>query len=152
MELIFESWEDIGLSKSHIKQFHSNLLKYSEKDSYHQEEDKISPNDINAFDDTGKQIGIILKTAPSFETPTLMNEMVAWTNKALETSSFHPLVAIAIFVVVFLDIHPFQDGNGRLSRVLISLLLLRSGYVWTPYSSLESVIEKDKERYYRALY
>ena len=81
-----------------------------------------------------------------------MNEIVAWTNEALETRSFHPLVAITIFVVVFLVIHPFQDGNGRLSRVLTSLLILRSGYAWMPYSSLEGVIERNKEGYYRALY
>jgi len=152
MELIFESWEDIGLNENHIKQLHSNLLKHSEKDSRHLGEYKALPNKIAALDNTNKQMKTILEAATPFETPTLMNEIVAWTNKALETRSFHPLVAIAIFVVVFLEIHPFQDGNGRLSRVLTSLLLLRSGYAWMPYSSLESLIERDKESYYWALY
>ncbi len=152
MELIFESWQDIGLSENHIKQLHSNLLKYSERDSRHRGEYKTSPNKIAAFDETGKQMGTIFETASPFETPTLMNEVVVWTNEALETRSFHPLVAIAIFVVVFLVIHPFQDGNGRLSRVLTSLLILRSGYAWMPYSSLEAVIERNKEGYYWALY
>ncbi len=80
-----------------------------------------------------------------------MNEIVAWTNEALETKSLHPLLTIAVFVVVFLEIHPFQDGNGRFSRVLTTLPLLRAGYVYAPYSSLESVVEKNKEGYYLAL-
>jgi len=63
----------------------------------------------------------------------------------------HPLLIIAIFVIVFLEIHPFQDGNGRLSRVLTTLLLLQAGYAYVPYSSLESVIEANKEAYYLAL-
>jgi len=62
-----------------------------------------------------------------------------------------PLLITAIFVVVFLEIHPFQDGNGRLSRILTTLLLLKAGYAYVPYSSLESVIEQNKEEYYRAL-
>jgi len=63
----------------------------------------------------------------------------------------HPLLIVALFVVVFLEIHPFQDGNGRLSRALTTLLLLQSGYTYVPYSSLESVIELNKEAYYLAL-
>lgn len=80
-----------------------------------------------------------------------MNEIISWTNDSLATKALHPLLTISIFVVVFLEIHPFQDGNGRLSRVLTTLLLLRSGYVYAPYSSLESVIERNKEGYYLAL-
>jgi len=68
-----------------------------------------------------------------------------------QTSPPYPLLIIAIFVVVFLEIHPFQDGNGRLSRVLTTLLLLPAGYAYVPYSSLESVIELNKEAYYLAL-
>ena len=80
-----------------------------------------------------------------------MAEIVAWTDEALATKSLHPLLVIAVFTVVFLEIHPFQDGNGRLSRILTTLLLLRAGYAYVPYSSLESVVEKNKEGYYRAL-
>lgn len=76
---------------------------------------------------------------------------MAWTNKALEEKSLHPLLVAAIFTVVFLEIHPFQDGTGRLSRILTTLLLLRSGYEYVPYSSLQSVIEQSKEGYYLAL-
>ncbi len=80
-----------------------------------------------------------------------MSEIVQWRNEALETKQLYPLLIVSIFIVVFLEIHPFQDGNGRLSRVLTSLLLLQAGYTYEPYSSLESVIEKSKEGYYLAL-
>jgi Uncharacterized conserved protein len=69
----------------------------------------------------------------------------------MESGTLHPLIVIAIFIVVFLEIHPFEDGNGRLSRGLTTHLLLRTGYVDAPYSSLESIIELNKESYYLAL-
>ncbi|GAB4224139.1 MAG: hypothetical protein Tsb005_20810 [Gammaproteobacteria bacterium] len=90
-------------------------------------------------------MGIVFETAIPFETPELMLEIVTWANDVLDTKSLHPLLTIAVFIVVFLEIHPFQDGNGRLSRVLTTLLLLRTGYAYVPYSSLESVIEKIKK-------
>jgi len=81
----------------------------------------------------------------------LTRELIEWTNDSFQRERHHPLLIIAIFVVVFLQIHPFQDGNGRLSRVLTTLLLIRAGYAYVPYSSLESVIEQSKEAYYLAL-
>ena len=80
-----------------------------------------------------------------------MEALVAWTRKAIEEETLHPLLIIAVFVVVFLAIHPFQDGNGRLSRVLTTLLLLRAGYAYVPYASLERIIEENKDLYYKAL-
>ena len=93
----------------------------------------------------------MFETATPFDTPRLMSELVEWTKKTLEEDLLHPLLVTAIFTVVFLEIHPFQDGNGRISRILTTLLLLRCGYTYVPYSSLESVIEKTKESYYIAL-
>ena len=151
MELVFQSGEDIHLTENHLRQLHRDLLKYSEKDARHRGEYKTSSNSVAAFDETNRQVGIVFETATPFETPTRMSELVAWTNEALATKTLHPLLVIAIFIVVFLEIHPFQDGNGRLSRVLTTLLLLRAGYIYVPYSSLESVIEKNKEGYYLAL-
>jgi Fic family protein len=151
MALVFQSYSDIHLTENHIKQLHRDLLKYSEKDLSHHGNYKTVSNSVVAFDETGKQIGIVFETATPFETPSLMSEIVSWTTDALEARDVHPLLIIAIFVVVFLEIHPFQDGNGRLSRVLTTLLLLRSGYDFVPYSSLENVIEKNKEGYYLAL-
>lgn len=151
MELIFQSWSDIPFSENHIKQLHRDLLKYSEKDSRHRGDYKTSSNSVAAFDESGNQIGIVFETASPFDTPRLMQEVITWTNNELEAKQLHPLLVVAIFTVVFLEIHPFQDGNGRLSRVLTTLLLLKAGYAYVPYSSLESIIEKSKEGYYLAL-
>lgn len=151
MELIFKSCTDITLTENHIKQLHRDLLKYSLKDEYHRGEYKKASNSVAAFDESGQQIGIVFEAAKPFDTPRLMKELVSWTNATLETKSLHPLLIVAIFIVVFLEIHPFQDGNGRLSRILTTLLLLRTGYLYVPYSSLESVIEHNKEGYYLAL-
>jgi Fic family protein len=93
----------------------------------------------------------VFETASPFDTPGLMSELVTWVNDERDKAQLHPLLIIAIFVVVFLEIHPFQDGNGRLSRVLTTLLLIQTGYAYVPYSSLESVIELNKESYYLAL-
>lgn len=151
MEQIFQSWEAIPLSENYICQLHRDLLRYSDKDERHRGSYKHNKNSVAAFDENGRQIGIVFETATPFDTPRLMTELVEWTNKALETKELHPLLVIGIFIVSFLAIHPFQDGNGRLSRILTTLLLLRSGYTYTPYSSLESVIENSKQRYYLAL-
>jgi len=127
------------------------LLGYSQKDERHRGNYKTHSNSVAAFDENGVQVGIVFETATPFDTPRLMAELVAWVNEEREKAHLHPLLVIAIFVVVFLEIHPFQDGNGRLSRALTTLLLLQAGYAYVPYSSLESVIEADKETYYLAL-
>ena len=151
MELVFSSWRDITLTENHIKQLHRDLLTYSEKDAWHRGNYKTSTNSVVAFDEDGKQLGVVFATATPFDTPILMTELVSWFNEETESAQLHPLLLIGIWVVVFLEIHPFQDGNGRLSRVLTTLLLLRAGYAYVPYSSLESVIERSKEAYYLAL-
>src|SRR5277367_4986071 len=151
MELLFQSWDEITLTENHVKQLHRDLLKYSEKDAHHRGDYKGQANSVAAFDETGKQIAIVFETAAPFDTPRLMAEVVGWAREELETRQLNPLLVLAIFLVVFLEIHPFQDGNGRVSRILTTLLLLRAGYAYVPYSSLESVIEQSKEGYYLAL-
>ena len=151
MHLVFSSWQDIPFSENHIKQLHQILLRHSEKDSWHRGHYKTNSNSVAAFDETGVQIGIVFQTASPFDTPRLMTELVAWVNQERARAHSHPLLVIALCVVVVLEIHPFQDGNGRLSRVLTTLLLLQAGYAYVPYSSLESVIEQSKEAYYLAL-
>lgn len=151
MELVFRSWEDIAITENHIKQLHRDLLVHSEKDAWHRGNYKTSSNSVAAFDEDGKQIGIVFETATPFDTPRLMTELVGWLTSEREQRRLHPLLVIAVFTVVFLEIHPFQDGNGRLSRILTTLLLLQAGYAYAPYSSLESVIEQSKEGYYLAL-
>jgi Fic family protein len=151
MDLVFSSWQDIPFNENHIKQLHQVLLRHSAKDARHGGQYKTQPNSIAAFDEGGTQIGIVFETATAFDTPRLMAELVSWVTDEREGGQLHPLLIIAIFVVVFLEIHPFQDGNGRLSRVLTTLLLIQAGYAHVPYSSLESVIELNKEAYYLAL-
>lgn len=151
MELVFSSWRDIPFTENYIKQLHQILLRHSEKDVRHRGHYKTQPNSVAAFDETGARIGIVFQTATPFDTPRLMTELVAWANREREADRLHPLLVITLCVVVFLEIHPFQDGNGRLSRVLTMLLLLQAGYAYVPYSSLENVIEQNKEAYYLAL-
>lgn len=151
MEFVFRSWEDMAISENLVKQLHRDLLAHSDKDAWHRGTYKTSSNNVAAFDADGNQVGIVFETATPFETPRRMAELVDWLTMARDENGLHPLLAIAIFVVVFLEIHPFQDGNGRLSRILTTLLLLRAGYAYVPYSSLESVIEQSKEGYYLAL-
>lgn len=151
MDLVFGAWADIPFNENHIKQLHQTLLRHSDKDTWHRGQYKTNANSVAAFDENGVQIGIVFETATPFDTPRLMTELVTWVNDERAKAQLHPLLIVAIFVVVFLEIHPFQDGNGRLSRVLTTLLLLQAGYAYVPYSSLESVIELNKEGYYLAL-
>jgi len=151
MDLIFESWDAIPISENHIRQLHRVLLQYSSKDERHRGDYKKTPNNIAAFDAEGKQIGIVFETATPFDTPFEMEKLIRWLDDAGREGNLHPLLLVGVFIVWFLAIHPFQDGNGRLSRVLTTLLLLRFGYAYAPYSSLESIIEDSKSRYYAAL-
>ncbi len=151
METIFASFDEISPTENHIKQLHRDLLAHSSKDARHRGSYKTNTNHVSAFDTEGKEIGVVFETATPFDTPRLMVELIEWVNETLDQKQLHPLLVTAIFIVVFLEIHPFQDGNGRLSRVLTTLLLLRSGYAYVPYSSLESVIEASKEGYYLGL-
>lgn len=151
MDLVFQAYEDIPITENHIRQLHQTLLRHSTKDERHRGEYKKHTNHVVAFDEHGKEIGIVFETATPFDTPREMEELVRWTNKAIMESSLHPLLIVSVFVVVFLAIHPFQDGNGRLSRIMTTLMLLRTGYVYVPYASLESIVEDNKDLYYKAL-
>ena len=151
MDTIFEDWEVIPFSENYIKQLHKILLQYSTKDERHKGNYKKISNAIAAYSPEGKELGIVFETATPFETPLKMEGLVNRTRKNLEDRYYHPLIVIGIFIVNFLAIHPFEDGNGRLSRAITCLLLLKAGYNYMQYSSLEAVIEDNKEGYYRAL-
>jgi len=151
MELVFGSDEHMAVTENVIKQLHRDLLAHSTKDARHRGAYKTAPNSVEAFDANGHTIGVVFQTATPFDTPRLMSELVQWLEGETARGTLHPLLITAVFVVVFLEIHPFQDGNGRLSRVLTALLLLRFGYSYVPYSSLESLIERNKDAYYLAL-
>lgn len=151
MDIVFQAYEDMTITENHIRQLHQTLLRHSSKDERHRGEYKKIDNHVVAIDEHGKEIGVIFETATPFDTPRKMEELVQWVNKAVAENSLHPLLIVAVFVVVFLAIHPFQDGNGRLSRILTTLMLLRAGYSYVPYASLESVVEDNKDLYYKAL-
>jgi Fic family protein len=151
MDQVFDAFDQIPVTENMIGQLHQDLLRYSTKDERHRGHYKTLPNHVAAFDADGKEIGIVFQTTSPFDAPREMEALVAWFIKADRERSLHPLLLIGSFIVVFLAIHPFQDGNGRLSRVLTTLMLLRAGYAYVPYSSLESIIETSKEGYYQAL-
>jgi len=151
METVFNAYDAIPLTENHIRQLHRDLLVHSTKDERHRGSYKTLPNHVEAFDEEGRSLGVVFETATPFDTPRRMAELVEWVAGKEKDKSLHPLLVIAVFVVVFLEIHPFQDGNGRLSRILTTLMLLRAGYAYVPYSSLESVIEQSKEGYYLSL-
>jgi Fic family protein len=151
METIFSAYEAISFTENHIRQLHRDLLAHSTKDERHRGAYKNLSNNVEAFNEQGESLGIVFETASPFDTPRRMEELLAWLDEQGREKLLHPLLVVAIFVVVFLEIHPFQDGNGRLSRILTTLLLLRAGYAYVPYSSLESIIEQSKESYYISL-
>ena len=151
MDLVFQAWEDMPITENHIRQLHQTLLRHSTKDERHRGDYKTLDNHVVAFGPDGEEIGVVFATTSPFDTPREMEELVGWVQKAVREEAFHPLLIVAIFIVKFLAIHPFQDGNGRLSRVLTTLMLLRAGYAYVPYASLESVVEENKGQYYNAL-
>jgi len=151
LQNVFDSWESVVFSESCIKHFHKELLKYVEKDVVHRGEYKKKENAVEMINEAGDSVGILFETAKAFLTPKEMFELVDWTKKALEQKTYHPLLVVANFLVEFLNIHPFEDGNGRLSRILTNLLLLKQGYAYMPYVSHEKLVEDNKPEYYLAL-
>lgn len=151
LEGVFHAWKYMTLSENVIKQLHAELLKYTNKDERHRGEYKKMENAVEMYDEEGKFLAVVFKTAPAYLTPKLMNELVERTAAAFEKKEEHPLIILGNFIVEFLAIHPFQDGNGRLSRILTNLLLLKMGYEYIPYVSQEKLIEDRKTDYYVAL-
>ena len=151
INIIFENYDEIPLTENYIKQLHHVLLRYSVKDERHRGEYKKGSNRVVAFDAAGREIGSVFETATPFDTPRLMRELIDWTNETFKDRYLHPIITIGIFIVHFLSIHPFTDGNGRLSRALTILLMLKNDYSYMPYASMASIIETSKDAYYRAL-
>lgn len=151
LELIFESYADIPLTESFILQIHRDTLRHSDKDTGHKGQYKIGLNRVEAKDRKGNIVGIIFEPTPPHLTPKEMQELVGWYRWATETKFKHPLILIANFIFEYLAIHPFQDGNGRTSRLLTNLLLLQNGYSFASLVSHEKLIETRKAEYYLAL-
>lgn len=148
---VFNSYNKIPFSESSIQHLHKELLKYVEKDKLHRGEYKKTENRVEMVNETGQSIDVLFDTTPAWLTPKEMLELVEWTKEAIILKEIHPVIIIGNFLVDFLNIHPFQDGNGRLSRVLTNLLMLQAGYAYIPYISHEKLIEDNKAEYYLTL-
>ncbi|MFC1483160.1 Fic family protein [Candidatus Margulisiibacteriota bacterium] len=151
LQNIFDSWKKITFSENSIKHLHKELLKYVEKDKRHLGEYKKGENKVIMVNEEGQSVGILFETTPPYLTPKYMQELVDWTKKEIVNDIYHPLLIIGNFIVEFLQIHPFLDGNGRISRILTNLLMLKCGYLFVPYVSQEKIIEDSKPDYYMAL-
>lgn len=148
LDLIDESYESIPISENSIKSLHNQLLKYSKKDAWHKGDYKQHTNTVEANMPDGTQQVIFETTPPGFATEDAMRAMIDWYR---EDHATPPLVKSALFSYEFVSIHPFQDGNGRLSRLLTTLLLRKDNYKWIRYVSFEHEIESRKTEYYRVL-
>ena len=151
LQNVFDAFETLPLRESVITSLHNQLLKYSHKDDTHRGGYKKKENTVGVLGPDGQVAKIMFETTPAFLTAKEMQELVDWTVDAFDKNRFHHLLIIANFIVEFLKIHPFEDGNGRLSRVLTNLLMLRSGYQFMQYVSHEQIIERRKDEYYLAL-
>ena len=161
---IFDNYKALKLTEGQILQFHSIMLKFSKKDQRHRGKYKTSDNIVIAKNEKGKEI-VLFKPTPPYLVKKEIDDILFWTQKqinflrhptktedtAQEKVVFHPLLVISNFVFEFLATHPFHDGNGRLSRALTNFLLLKTGYSYIPYVSLEEIIEDNQTDYYLAL-
>ncbi len=150
LDLILDHATEIDLTETYIKQLHGILLRYSDKDQRHRGSYKSLSNQVVANYPDGSQ-RVIFKTTLPHLTEVEMYSMVTWVRQELTKGQLHPLLVTGLFIYEFLSIHPFQDGNGRLSRLLTTLLLLRAGYDFAQYVSFENIIEQRKADYYSAL-
>jgi Fic family protein len=148
LDLITESYKDIRITENGLKNLHNILLKHSEKDEWHKGEYKQHSNPVEANLADGTKQLLFHTTEAGIPTQDAMRKLIAWYNS---DSEVHPLVKSALFAYEFVSIHPFQDANGRLSRLLSTLLLLKHGYKWIQYVSFEHEIESRKIEYYRVL-
>lgn len=147
---IFDNWKTIKLTEGWILQFHNILLHFSDKDKIHKGKYKDSPNTVVMKNKEGKEV-VLFNPTPPHLVKLEMHAIIEWANEQLEIGQVHPLLVIANCIFEFLAIHPFKDGNGRISRALTNLLLLKSGYSYVPYISLDEIIEQTKTEYYLSL-
>lgn len=151
LERVFSVFEDIPITESTILQMHGDMLRFCDKDTGHKGQYKFGPNRVEAKDSKGNIVGIIFDPTPPYLVKKEMQELTQWYQWAVNEKVKHPLILIANFIFEYLAIHPFQDGNGRTSRLLTNLMLLQQGYLFTQIISHERIIEANKIDYYLAL-
>ncbi len=148
LDIVCESYQDIDISENSLKNLHNILMKHSVKDEWHKGDYKQHNNAVEATYPDGTRNIIFQTTEAGFPTQDAINSLLEWYKDDKQT---HKLVKCALFVYEFVSIHPFQDGNGRLSRLIASLLLMKEGYSWIQFVSFEHEIENKKSDYYRVL-
>lgn len=151
LESVFHHSDDMPIRESFILSLHDKMLTYSDKDQPHKGRYKVGSNRVEAKDPSGQIVGIIFDPTPPYLVAKEMGELVDWYNWAMSCQAKHTLIIIANFIFEYLAIHPFQDGNGRTSRLLTNLMLLQQGYLFTRVISHEKIIEAKKIDYYKAL-
>lgn len=151
LESVFTNYQDLKISESIILMLHQNMLAFSEKDTGHRGKYKFGSNRVEAKDSAGNIVGIIFDPTPPYLVKKEIHELIDWYNWISVTREKHPLILIANFIFEYLAIHPFQDGNGRTSRLLTNIMLLQHGYLFTKLASHEQLVEKNKLDYYLAL-
>lgn len=147
---IFDHYSALKLTEGQVLQLHEVLMHFTKKDALHKGKYKMTDNVVVIRNSSGEDT-ILFRPTPPYLVKKEMSEVISWTNEHSDGHEFHPLLVIANFIFEFLAIHPFHDGNGRLSRALTNLLLLQSGYMHIPYVSLEEIIEERKTDYYLSL-
>ncbi|EKE21945.1 MAG: Fic family protein [uncultured bacterium] len=147
---IFDNWKTFKITESYILQFHKILLSFSDKDELHRGKYKTTDNRVVMIKKDGEEVTVFDPTPP-YLTKKEMDDVLFWLKEETKEKSSHSLILVANFIFEFLAIHPFRDGNGRLSRALTTLLLLKAGYTYVPYVSLDEIIEERKIDYYWAL-
>lgn len=151
LRIVFDQYRGIEFSENVIKQLHAELLKYANKDERHRGDYKKLENHVEMRNANGEVLGVLFETTPAYLVDKEMHELIDWAVNGLEQKTHHQLLIIANFIVQFLKIHPFLDGNGRMSRILTNLLMLKNGFGYMPYVSHEKIIEDNKTEYYVAL-
>lgn len=147
---IFDNYKTLKLTEGQVLQFHDILLRFSTKDREHRGQYKSADNIVVARGDGGEQV-VLFRPTPPYLVKKEMDDVLAWTARVFAKKELHPVLVICNFIFEFLAIHPFHDGNGRLSRALTNMLLLQAGYAYIPYVSLEEIIEDRREEYYLSL-
>jgi Fic family protein len=151
LEHIFEHYSEIPLRESTILQLHRDMLKHSDYDERHRGVYKFGSNRVEAKDQDGNLVGVVFDPTPPHLVQKEMQELLEWYEWAGVSGFKHPLILIANFIFEYLAIHPFQDGNGRTSRLLTNTMMLQNEYEFVSLVSHERLIEENKADYYLAL-
>jgi len=148
---LFENYRDIAITKENILSLHHQLYRYAPESVWHKGKIRKGTNRVETKDHQGKTLRVLVEGTDPKHVPRSFTNLITWYNESPTAIKYPPLLRISSFLVDFLKIHPFEDGNGRVSRALMDLMLLKAGYVAELYYPHEKIIEEDTEAYYLSL-